>query len=114
MQWPLLYQLPGSSSNQLLNISLLPPSTVPSVVIRRKESMVVGVTKFNVPATELVAKGYTQQLKRDLSQDGLIYEEEDDGRQDFSSIVVAQYDALFSLNKRRNEVFVRLIHHPWL
>lgn len=55
----------------------------------------------------LFFRGYTQRLKADIEADGLKC------ASDSGELIVAQFDALFSLNKRRNEVWVELSRHPW-
>jgi hypothetical protein len=79
--------------------------------------VVVAVSRFEMAATEPVVKGYTLRLLQDLEQDGMkavkATEDGDDGRGG-DVLTVAQFDALFSLNKRRNEVWLELKEHPWL
>ncbi len=101
MQWPLAFTFPGKPSQE---ISSFPEPTIPNVVIKKEPSKIVGVTRFDVRATEPVVRGYTKQLISDLTNDGLSVK--DDNRID--NYVIGQYDALFSLNKRRNEVWVEL------
>jgi len=101
MQWPLAFTFPGKPGQE---ISSFPEPTIPNVVIKKEPSKIVGVTRFDVRATEPVVRGYTKQLISDLTNDGLSVK--DDNRID--NYVIGQYDALFSLNKRRNEVWVEL------
>jgi hypothetical protein len=53
-------------------------------------------------------RGYTMKLVRDLEKDGLICSSTSQ-----DEFVIAQFDALFSLNKRRNEVWTTLQEHLW-
>jgi len=80
------------------------------VNIIEKPSRVVAVTKFEVAATEPVVRGYTKQLLSQLQNDGLQPCQE---AIEYGVCLIGQYDALFSINKRRNEVWVDLIDHPW-
>ena len=79
--------------------------------------MVVAVSRFEMAATEPVVKGYTLRLLQDLEQDGMkAVKASDDGDNGKGEdvLTVAQFDALFSLNKRRNEVWLELKEHPWM
>lgn len=106
MSWPMEFVVPGRT---------LPDPTVrlpePMAKIDRisQQESVVAVSVFQVAATEPVVKGYTAQLLSDIRRDGMTalpYSES-------GGLIVAQYDALFSLNKRRNEVWVELENHYW-
>lgn len=107
MSWPLAFQQPGSA---LASLDEFPQATIPSIKIAQRDSIVVAVCRFDVAATEPVARGYTDQLRRDVLSDKM-KPTEDVGK---GVILVAQYDALFSINKRRNEVWIELEDHPWL
>ena len=111
MQWPLQYALPSSE----LDLSTYPASTIPSVKLREQEGIVVAVTRFELAATEPIVRGYTGQLLGDLRNDGMtpVPSAGGDAAKDTYQCIVAQFDALFSLNKRRNEVWVELLDHPW-
>lgn len=108
MQWPLSYLLPGS---KLADISSFPAPTIPRVELKEQDSYLVAVTRFELAATEPIVSGYTKQLRGDLLADN-ISPLQIDGQVDY---IVGQFDALFSLNKRRNEVWVQLdeSNHPW-
>ena len=66
--------------------------------------------RFELAATEPIVRGFTKELLRDIKADGMAASDEVAA----GLCTVAQYDALFSLNKRRNEVWVELVDHPWL
>jgi len=102
MEWPLQYAMPGAHLDT--SVSSFPISTVPGLQLIEREEFIVGVTRFDVAATEPVVKGYTQQLLLDLKADGLMSASNDN----MDELIIAQFDALFSLNKRRNEVWVCL------
>lgn len=107
MSWPLQYVAPGKS---LETLPPLPEPTVPRLSLKTVPETVVAVTRFEVAATEPVVRGYTSQLLSDIQRDGLI---PSPAATQSGEVIVGQYDALFSLNKRRNEVWVELSSHPW-
>eukprot|EP01035_Chromulina_nebulosa_P016963 gene16963-22458_t len=86
--------------------SVPPEPTIPRVDITTSPEQVVAVTRFEVAATEPIVKGYSNQLLSDLTNDGLKASTN-------KLLIVGQYDALFSLNKRRNEVWIELDDHLW-
>mmetsp|Transcript_8642 Transcript_8642/g.7738 ORF Transcript_8642/g.7738 Transcript_8642/m.7738 type:complete len:118 (+) Transcript_8642:226-579(+) len=103
MEWPLSFVLPGQSKSDL---PVPPEPTIPRVDITSSPEQVVAVTRFELAATEPIVKGYTNQLLSDITNDGLKASTN-------KLLTVGQYDALFSLNKRRNEVWIELDDHPW-
>lgn len=107
MTWPLAYALPGTSA---LEPSTFPNPTIPKIVLKNRPSTVFAVSRFSIAATEPVVRGYTGQLLKDIEADGL---KATSASKDGGECVVGQYDALFSLNKRRVEVWVELEDHPW-
>ena len=109
MTWPMIYAIPGIQEESSLKIEALPDSTISRVDKVKKPSRVVAVTRFEIPATEPVVRGYTAQLLNDLKKDNLKPTE----AAEKGECIVGQYDALFSLNKRRNEVWVELEEHLW-
>ena len=106
MLWPIKFVLPGET----LTLDGVSEPTIPKVSIVNKPSFVVAVARFQVAASEPVVRGFTAQLLRDISADKLVAVP---GSSADSNCTVCQYDALFSLNKRRNEVWVELADHPW-
>eukprot|EP00607_Mallomonas_marina_P008089 CAMPEP_0182417576 /NCGR_PEP_ID=MMETSP1167-20130531/2041_1 /TAXON_ID=2988 /ORGANISM="Mallomonas Sp, Strain CCMP3275" /LENGTH=319 /DNA_ID=CAMNT_0024591241 /DNA_START=190 /DNA_END=1149 /DNA_ORIENTATION=+ len=107
MTWPMVYQSPGVP---LASVTSLPDPTIRRVTLLEKPSVVVAVTRFEIPATEPVVRGFTAQLMKDVESDGLVV----NSRAREGQCIVGQFDALFSLNKRRNEVWVELDDHPWV
>ena len=107
MSWPLVYDIPGVTP--LPPTDQYPTPTIPSIRLVRQDSIVVAVCRFDVAATEVNARGFTEQLRKDIIADGL----RNTAGVDMGEVIVGQYDALFSLNKRRNEVWVELEDHPW-
>lgn len=80
------------------------------VSLLSKPGRVVAVTRFDVAATEPVVRGYTKQLISQIKADNLV----PSAASLRGECIIGQYDALFSINKRRNEVWVELEDHPWL
>jgi hypothetical protein len=106
MTWPLLFETPGKG---IISCTSFPEPTIPKVSIKEKEGFVVAVLRFELAATEPTVRGFTAELIRDVKRDGLTPSKAAlDG-----DVVIGQYDALFSLNKRRNEVWVELEGHYW-
>jgi hypothetical protein len=65
---------------------------------------VYAVGSFQLPATEVNCRTFHQYLLRDVQADGLKpCQAAVDG-----AIIVGQFDALFSLNKRRVEVWAEI------
>jgi hypothetical protein len=106
MKWPLSFIAPGQKAPPL---STFPNPTIRNVIINQEQSFVAAVARFDIPATEPVAIAYTQKLIRDLLDDGIKPIQTADQFQ----YIVAQYDALFSLNKRRVEVWIFIDNELW-
>jgi hypothetical protein len=58
-----------------------------------------------------MVRGFTRELLRDIKADGLNPVDSQSSAQ--GDCLVAQFDALFSLNKRRNEIWIELESHDW-
>eukprot|EP01036_Dinobryon_divergens_P024512 gene24514-32969_t len=118
MRWPVLYAFPGNPAPSLSqSTAVLPDPTISRVEFVETPEVVVAVSRFEMAATEPVVKGYTLRLLQDLEQDGMkAVKASDDGDNGKGEdvLTVAQFDALFSLNKRRNEVWLELKEHPWM
>ena len=106
MSWPLKYSFPGKP---LPPTSTLPEPTIPRVNILERPGLVVAVTRFELAATEPIVRGFTGQLLSDVKEDGMSATL----ACQTGDVIVGQFDAIFSLNKRRNEVWVELDDHPW-
>lgn len=117
MSWPLRYRLPGQDKPFLTDS--LPESSIPGINIVRLPSKVVAVLRFERPATEPSVKQATEELTIALQRDGLLETTPSSNNNNNTDgtnrpLIVGQFDALFSLNKRRNEVWIELTtHHPW-
>lgn len=106
MTWPLAFAAPGGT---LPPLDSFPTPAVSRIKLKEMPSVVWAVLRFEVPATEPVVRGFTSNLIKFTTEDGLT------PSTDASNGVcnIGQYDALFSLNKRRNEVWIQLDDHPW-
>ena len=106
MSWPLSFAVPGGKSK---DPSTYPNPTIPKIILKTIPSKVVAISRFELAATEPVVRGFTGNLIRDVEADGMtVSASAIDGE-----CIVGQYDALFSLNKRRVEAWVELDEHPW-
>jgi hypothetical protein len=131
MTWPLKFALPGEA---LPVASILPKPTINNVDLfdtslaqqtstgddnsdendRRRNSPLgktYAILRFERAATEAVCRGFARELLRDITADGLVpvlRQATPEG-----DIIVGQFDALFSLNKRRNEIWIELESHDW-
>lgn len=102
MVWPLDFELPGKT---LPEPSSLPEPTIPRVTIGSLPGKTFAVTRFTRAATEVNVRGFTGLLLKDIQADGLRATKAatEDGE-----CIVGQFDALFSLNKRRNEAWAEI------
>lgn len=101
MDWPITFAGPGDL------FSLQPPSGLPEgfegVIVPES---VVAIARFGDAIVEPIVRRVNNELCNDLVRDGLETEKSD-------SLIFAQYDAVFSMGKRRSEVHVLLDKHPW-
>ena len=102
MVWPLDFELPGKT---LPDPSSLPEPTIPRVTVGSLPGKTYAVTRFTRAATEVNVRGFTGLLLKDIQADGLRATKAaaEDGE-----CIVGQFDALFSLNKRRNEAWAEI------
>jgi SOUL heme-binding protein/Uncharacterized conserved protein (DUF2358) len=127
MQWPLTFALPGS------NMASMPIRTLQEVeeYIKRNTdtdswdcrilsipSRVVAVMEFSDASLEPVIRKVDYQLRQVLQKDGLLLpssKEEEEEKTLSSVMTFAQYDAVYSMGKRRGEVWMELKdeNHPW-
>lgn len=101
MDWPIAFANPGDST------PLQPPSNLPEGFegVLVPES-VVAISRFGDAIVEPVVRRVNTELRNDVARDGLKPVESED-------LMFAQYDAVFSMGKRRSEVHVLLEEHPW-
>jgi hypothetical protein len=113
MSWPLAYALPGESA----------PKQIPQTILdRSKESMwndceienfgskVVAVGSFSDASVAPIVRKADKKLRESLERDGILLPSGSD-----SFVKFAQYDAIFSLGKRRGEVWIEIDDngHPY-
>mmetsp|Transcript_21802 Transcript_21802/g.65345 ORF Transcript_21802/g.65345 Transcript_21802/m.65345 type:complete len:360 (+) Transcript_21802:152-1231(+) len=90
-----------------LDTKALPGSKI--VKSRIANAVTVACLTFPQAATEEAVRYYARELEKKLAADGL---EPAPGHDD--NYVVAQYDAIFSVGDRRNEIWIPLADgHPW-
>jgi len=112
MMWPLSFAAPGqdtaptpkeaiekSSDGQWSKCEVV---TIPS--------QVVAVAEFTDASMEPVVRRADRQLRECLKRDGIAVPAKSEDR-----VMFAQYDAIFSMGKRRGEVWIPLEDggHPW-
>lgn len=111
MSWPLTYTTPTTPLT-------LPPDAQDkagqgqwrTVSLSTAPQRVVAVREFNDASMEPVVRKADRELRGFLKRDGLVPTEESE-----EEVMFAQYDAVFSMGKRRGEVWIELQEggHPW-
>jgi hypothetical protein len=113
MQWPLLFAKPGSGSVPTASLAMR-KSQEPQwnkYKVENFPSRVIAVTDYSDASMEPVVRKADRDLRKALERDGL----KPAPRKTESSVTFAQYDAIFSMGKRRSEVWVELAEggHHW-
>ncbi|CAM9867775.1 unnamed protein product [Phaeothamnion confervicola] len=109
MEWPLAFVYPDGEVCVPFIFNRSPPDPlVASIAIVEEGAAVVAVLKFSDPTTEPAVKYYTQELRKYVEADGLIASVDAADK-----YLVAQYNAIFTFSKRRNEVWLPLDGHDW-
>ncbi|MGK3736935.1 MAG: hypothetical protein ACI90V_003778 [Bacillariaceae sp.] len=113
MSWPLLYKSPSESSIPQVPQKILDKFQDPiwnDCEIKTVGSKVVAVGIFRDASVAPIVRKADRRLRVALDRDGIDIPGESD-----SFVKFAQYDAIFSLGKRRGEVWLELDHtgHPW-
>jgi len=112
MMWPLTYALPGATSAPEPNKALekIQDPQWRKCQIITVPSQVVAVVDFTDVSMEPVVRKNDALLRRAVQRDGLVPKKVED-----SYVKFAQYDAIFSMGKRRSEVWIDLEDggHPW-
>jgi hypothetical protein len=111
MSWPLNFAPPGQS-----NPPAVPKSVADSAKelmwkdcdIGTKQSKVIAVGSFADASVAPVVRKADAKLREALKRDGIVVSNS-------GSVIFAQYDAIFTLGKRRGEVWIELEDgaHPW-
>jgi hypothetical protein len=114
MSWPLYYQNPGKLNEEEFNSfrQKTAINTEACVAIQTVPEQVVAVRTFDDALTEAAVRANDQELRRSLQRDGLVVA---DKYMQNDCLCFAQYDAVYSLGKRRSEVWITLKEngHPW-
>jgi hypothetical protein len=114
MSWPLYYQKPGKLNEEEFNSfrQKAAINTEACVAIQTVPEQVVAVRTFDDALTEAAVRANDQELRRSLQRDGLVVA---DKYMQNDCLCFAQYDAVYSLGKRRSEVWITLKEngHPW-
>lgn len=113
MAWPLLYKSPSESSIPQVPQKILDKFQDPiwsDCEIETVGSKVVAVGTFRDASVAPIVRKADRRLREAISRDGILIPSESD-----SFVKFAQYDAIFSLGKRRGEVWLELgpTGHPW-
>lgn len=116
MQWPLTYAAPGSDGAPEPQLAIVKSQDSPwnSCNIIAVPSKVVAIAEFSDASLEPVVRKADRQLRASLQRDGLGVRDTD-GDDATPMLTFAQYDAIFSMGKRRGEVWIDLKDgtHPW-
>jgi hypothetical protein len=113
MSWPLGYAAPGEKS---------PPKVPQAILDKSQEAMwsdceistfgstVVAVGSFSDATVAPIVRKADAKLREALQRDGIVIPQAS-----MAGVKFAQYDAIFSLGKRRGEVWIELDDggHPW-
>ena len=105
MMWPLTYTAPGTST---ATPPTLPKDSDDDATVLTLPEQVVAVARFSDASVEPVVRRADQQLRAALERDGIEFDES-------NPLQFAQYDAIYSMGKRRGEVWIPLLeeNHPW-
>lgn len=110
MMWPLSFAAPGQDIPSVVNDAVQKSKEESSLDFRilTIPSQVVAVKEYTDASMEPVVRKADAELRNCLTRDGLVPDTSD-------RLVFAQYDAIFSMGKRRGEVWIPLADggHPW-
>lgn len=130
MSWPLAYKPPTDTDK---NSEIPIPAAAlenagqgqwRTMKIQKNPSQVVAVGYFADASMEPVVRMADRKLRECLERDGLVpsstsgnsgRNDADDDDEESGGVMFAQYDAIFSMGKRRGEVWIELEDngHPW-
>jgi hypothetical protein len=113
MAWPLAFAAPGEAAPQPIAKKILDKLKDPmwsDCEIKTIPSKVVAVGSYSDASVAPIVRRADLKLREALKQDGIDIPSDSKG-----SVKFAQYDAIFSLGKRRGEVWIELEDggHPW-
>jgi hypothetical protein len=119
MLWPLTFATPGQEDASCLipeeaSLRISQEEQWRSCELVTVDGQVVAVAEFTDASMEPVVRRADQELRQMLERDGLQCDDDDDDDDD-AILQFAQYDAIFSIGKRRGEVWIPLRDggHPW-
>lgn len=102
MIWPLKYFLPNE---EVINDFPLPID--PRIELRDIPRKTYAIVQFETAATEESVRMYTKQLLQILERDGFRLN-------GLETLTLAQFNAIYALALRRNEIWIELANqHPW-
>ncbi len=112
MMWPLSYRRPNEDSLSIPSDALEKAGegqwrTMKIVEVPDK---IIAVREFSDASMEPVVRKADRELRECLERDGLVPSKESE-----EMVKFAQYDAIFSMGRRRGEVWIDLEDggHPW-
>ena len=113
MSWPLAFAAPGQTAPPAVDAKLADKMKQPmwsDCEVKTVPSTVVAVGSFSDASVAPIVRKADKALRESLSRDGISIPESSS-----SAVKFAQYDAIFSLGKRRGEVWIELEDggHPW-
>lgn len=112
MLWPIAFKSPVETSLKVPDSFMEKVSKQSVVEIEPSKEQVVAVGIFADASTEPVVRENAKQLRQALKRDGL---KPKDDNHDNGGVTFAQYDAVYTMGKRRGEVWIELADdgHPW-
>jgi SOUL heme-binding protein len=115
MQWPLDYCLPGQTMPTVSDLAASRAKADSDFGIVTVPSRVVAVRIFGDALVEPVVRRVDKELRDILRRDGLVAATTGSGAPNGNFLQFAQYDAVYSMGKRRSEVHIALEDggHPW-
>lgn len=113
MSWPLTFAAPGSFDPPPVPESVLKKASDPTwgdSVIETIPSKVIAIGNYADASVGPIVRRADKQLREALERDGIKVSTNTE-----KSVKFAQYDAIYSLGKRRGEVWIELEDggHPW-
>mmetsp|Transcript_26720 Transcript_26720/g.35105 ORF Transcript_26720/g.35105 Transcript_26720/m.35105 type:complete len:398 (+) Transcript_26720:41-1234(+) len=105
MEWPLQFLMPFEKD---FGGKVPPKAGSERISFKEAESKVYAVLVFDSPTTQEFVTYWNSELEKAIKKDNLVAEKGSE-----NLYYLAQYDAIFSLQKRRNEVWVPLEVHDW-
>jgi hypothetical protein len=113
MAWPLVYAVPGTDTPPALKGAVVDKANDPmwsSCKLETLSGAIVAVGSFADASVAPIVRRADKELREALKRDGIVVPSSSK-----DSVKFAQYDAIFTLGKRRGEVWIELEDggHPW-